>query len=253
MNRMRGALAAALLCPAVALGIQDEIQVYVDDVNAPGEYGLETHINATPRGRRTADYAGDLPPYRGLRVTPEFSRGLTRNTDVGLYLPTAMDSEGKWHAGSYKLRFKWIPIRSEDGGWYVGSNHELGWLRPEYSESRREYELRLIGGYRARDWLVGANAILARGLTPGYRGSPDLTMAWKAVHDVSHGFALGAELYQDVGTLAQRLPRELQSRTLYMIMELERAGWGLNFGVGHGLTPATDNWTIKAIVEVAFN
>ena len=55
---MRRALAAAtmvasLLWPGEAPAIQDEIQVYVDDVNAPGEYGLETHINTTPRGRRS--------------------------------------------------------------------------------------------------------------------------------------------------------------------------------------------------------
>ena len=253
MRRAPGvcALLAALSLPAFA--IQDEIQVYVDDVNEPGEYGLETHINTTPRGRKTPDYGGDVPPYRSLRMTPEFSRGLTQNTDVGLYLPTVLDADGTYHSGSYKLRFKWIPVRGEDGGWYFGSNHELGWLRPQYSESRREYELRVIGGYRAKDWLVGANAILGWGLTPGYRGSPDTTLAWKAVRNVSHGFALGAEYYQDVGTLAQRLPHDLQARTLYMILEIERPRWGLNFGLGHGLTASTDNWTAKAIVEYSFN
>jgi hypothetical protein len=245
--------AAAALVWTSASAIQDEIQVYTDDVNAPGEYGLETHINTTPRGRRTPDYPGEVPPYRGVRLTPEFSRGLAENIDAGLYLPTATDADGKFYAGSYKLRLKWIPLRSADGGWYFGSNHELGWLKREYSDARREYELRVIGGYRASGWLVGANAILGWGLTPGYRGSPETSMAWKAVKSVSHGVALGAEYYQELGTWASRLPRELQARTLYMIFEIERPKWGLNFGIGHGLTPATDNWTLKAILEHSFN
>ncbi len=248
------ALAAALACPAAALAIQDEIQVYIDDVDEPGEYGLETHVNTTPRGRRTPDYPGDVSPYRGVRLTPEFSRGLVPNVDAGLYLPTTTDADGKLYTGSYKLRLKWIPIRGgEEGGWYLGTNHELGWLTKEFSDTRREYELRVIGGFRARDWLIGANAILGWGLSSGHRGSPDTTIAWKAMHDVSQGIALGAEYYADIGTLAERLPREFQARTLYAIMEIERPKWSVNLGLGHGLTPATDNWTVKAIIGISFN
>lgn len=140
----------------------------------------------------------------------------------------------------------------QNGGWYFGTNHELSWVGPEFSESRRGYELRMIGGYRARDWLLGANAILGWGLSPGHRGSPDTTYAFKAVHDVGHGIALGAEYYNDLGTLANRLPGQLQGRTLYLIAEAERLPWSVNFGVGHGLTPATDNWTVKAIVGYSF-
>ena len=32
---------------------QDEIQVYADDINKRGEFGLEWHLNTTPRGRTT--------------------------------------------------------------------------------------------------------------------------------------------------------------------------------------------------------
>jgi len=82
---------------------------------------------------------------------------------------------------------------------------------------------------------------------------PDVTLAWKAMHDVGQGFALGVEYYNDIGTLANRLPRGQQDRTLYAVMEIERKTWSLNFGVGHGVTPATDNWTAKAIVGISFD
>jgi hypothetical protein len=31
---------------------QDEIQVYADDINKRGEFGLEWHLNTTPQGRK---------------------------------------------------------------------------------------------------------------------------------------------------------------------------------------------------------
>jgi len=73
------------------------------------------------------------------------------------------------------------------------------------------------------------------------------------MHDVGQGIALGVEYYNDIGTLANRLPREQQNRILYAVVEVERKSWSLNFGVGRGLTTATDDWTVKAIVGVSFN
>ena len=43
---------AALSLPARAV-LPDEIQVYDDSINKPGEFGLELHLNATPAGRGT--------------------------------------------------------------------------------------------------------------------------------------------------------------------------------------------------------
>ena len=73
------------------------------------------------------------------------------------------------------------------------------------------------------------------------------------MHDVAQGFALGVEYYDGIGTLANRLLRDQQNRTLYAVMEIERKSWSLNFGVGRGLTSATDDWTVKAIVGISFN
>ena len=248
------ALAAACAAPG-ALAIQDEIQVYTDDLDARGESGVEIHINTTPSGRSTPNYAGDVPPYHGVRFTPEFSWGLGHGFDWGLYLPSTTDADGNYHFGGAKLRVKWLPIRAAEGGsgWYAGVNNELSNLNKAFSDSRWNDELRIMGGYRGASWLIGLNPILEWGLSPGFRGSPDVTLAFKAVHDVVAGFALGVEYYQDIGTLAERLPHDQQARTLYAVMDIERKSWSLNFGVGYGLTPATDDWTVKAIVGIAFD
>ncbi len=244
------------LAPAFdAAAISDEIQVYTDELNESGERGLELHLNTTPRGRKTPDYAGDLPPDRGLRITPEWSRGLGGNLEAGLYLPMATDANGALYLGGIKPRLKWLPVHGseEEGGWYFGANAEVSRVTRKFSESPLSTELRVIGGYRARDWLIGVNPILDWGLSPGHRGSPDVTLALKAVRKVAPGIALGGEYYDGIGKLSDRLPGDQQDRTLYVVMDFDRQPWVFNFGIGRGLTPATDKWTVKAIFEIPFN
>ncbi len=243
-----------MLAACDAAAIVDEIQVYTDDLDKKGESALELHVNTTPRGRKTPDYEGDLPPYRGTRITPEFSWGLGHDMEWGLYFPSAFDKDGNWYLGGIKPRFKWLPIHGtdEEGGWYFGGNIELDRLTKKFSESPWSTELRVMGGYHAKTWLLGVNPIFEWNLSPGFRGSPDVTLAYKAVHEVTRGIWMGAEYYNGIGTLANRLPREEQERTLYFVTEYEARKWSINFGIGHGLTPATDNWTAKAIFGFSF-
>jgi hypothetical protein len=256
----RPALSATLLAALLALAcapaaaIVDEIQVYTDELDARGESGMELHLNTTPRGRKTPDYEGDVPPYRSTRITPELSWGLGHDMDWGVYLPTVVDRDGHWYASGAKLRFKWMPVRpgEDQAGWYAGANVELSRLSKKYSDSPWSTELRLITGYHARDWLIGVNAIPEWGLSKGFRGSPDFELAWKAVHRVAGPLAMGLEYYNGYGTLRDRLPGPEQDRTLYLVAEVEAKSWSLNFGIGHGLTPASDNVTVKAIVGIPF-
>lgn len=256
LARRLALLAFALALPAEALAISDEIQVYTDDINKPREAGLEVHVNTTPSGRSTPDYPGDSPPRHGLRVTPEFSYGLSRDFEAGLYLPGGRTPEGNWFLSGAKLRLKWLPLQPGDNGagWYAGANLELSSIDRHYSESRLGSELRTIFGYRGRDWLVGVNPIFEWDLSPGFRqGGPEFTHAWKAMRDVVPGIALGLEYYNGIGKLANPLPGSLQDRALYVTLDVDRKPWAFNVGVGHGINDATDRWTLKAIIEVPFH
>ena len=73
--------------PSVSMAVlQDEIQVYDDEINAKGESSLELHINSTPRGVQTQSYPGEVMNNNGVRVTPEFAYGLGHNLEAGLYI-----------------------------------------------------------------------------------------------------------------------------------------------------------------------
>lgn len=234
----------------------DEIQVYTDDINKPGEFGLELHVNTTPKGRSTRDFPGEITPRHGVRFTPEFSYGLSKDLEAGLYLPYARDAEGVTHFAGPKLRLKWLPVQPEqDGqGWFIGANFEYAWVAREFESSNRSIELRPIIGYRGRDWLLAANPILGWSLAgPDHDGKPDFSPSVKVARKVAPGLALGVEYYAELGKVNNILPRWEQSHTLYLALDYERKAWAFNVGIGRGLNGATDRWTLKTIIEVPFD
>lgn len=250
------ALAIVLPVTALAAAFPDEIQVYTDDLTATGKHGLEVHVNTTPKGQRVPEYPGAITSHHGLRITPEFSYGTGRDTDIGLYVPTVRDAAGNWYLPGLKLRGKWVPIRGDEttGGWYLGVNGEIANISRKFSESRLSSEVRIIAGYRSEAWLIGVNPILSWSLSPGHReNNPELDMAWKASRRVAPGMALGFEYYAGMGKLRNYLPREMQDRVLYLTIDVDRAPWVFNFGIGKGLTDAADAWTVKAIFEFDFD
>lgn len=250
------ALLACPLAPPVHAAASDEIQVYTDDINRPGEFGLELHVNTTPRGRNSPDFPGEVTPAHGLRVTPEFSWGLTRTLDAGLYLPYVRDAQGTTHFSGPKLRLKWLPMQTGESGtgWFGGVNLEYAWIAPQLEQSTRALELRPIIGYRGTQWLLAANPILGWSLAgPERSRKPDFSPAFKVARTVAPGIALGAEYYSELGRVGNFLAHGAQPHTLYFALDFDRKPWVFNVGLGRGLTNAADAWTVKAIFEIPFD
>jgi hypothetical protein len=63
---------------------------------------------------------------------------------------------------------------------------------------------------------------------------------------------VGAEYYGELGKVNRLLPRSEQSHTLYLAVDVDRAPWVFNFGVGRGRNGAADRWTVKAIFDFPF-
>ncbi len=249
-------LLAALRSATAGAASSDEIQVYADDINKPGEFGLELHVNTTPRGRSTPDYPGEVTPHHGVRFTPEFSWGLTRSLEAGLYLPYVRDAQGSTHFSGPKLRIKWLPLQTgEDAtGWFAGLNAEYAWVAPELEQATRALELRPIIGHRSAQWLLAANPILGWSLNgPDRNRKPDFSPAYKVAKTVAPGIALGFEYYSELGRLGNFPAHGAQSHTLYFALDHDRKPWAFNLGVGRGLTDPADRWTVKAIFEVPFD
>jgi hypothetical protein len=248
------ALAAFLGFSGAAFAAQqDEIQVYDDSIDKRGEPGLELHLNTTPSGRIVPDYPGEITNNHGFRYTPEFSYGLTSDVELGLYLPMLTDSSGEFHFVGIKYRLKWLPIRPGEGGegFFAGVNSELSRVGFRFSESRWTTELRPIFGYRGKDWLFAFNPILDWDLSDGRESfEPTFVPSVKLTHAVWSGVSLGVEYYSDLGKIARIEPWNRQDNRIYGVIDVDMKPVVFNFGVGRGLTEASDKWTIKAIWEV---
>lgn len=239
--------------PASRAVMIDEIQVYADDINPPGKFGLELHVNTTVQGRATPDYPGEITPEHGLRVTPEFSYGLTRTLEAGLYLPTERTANGALDLAGTKLRLKWLPLQpdAQRGGLFAGANLELSRLQPRFELGRWSSELRTIFGWRSEDWLLAANPVFSWTLAgPEQSSRPDFEFQVKAARRIAQGISFGPEYYAGFGPLGQAFPHAQQDHSLFAALDVDRGKWVFNAGLGRGLTSAADRWTVKFIFEV---
>jgi hypothetical protein len=230
----------------------DEIQVYTEEMNDQREFGLELHFNYVPKGEKTAPYPGAMPSHRMLQITPEFSYGVTRTQEAGLYLPVAISSEGDAYGNGARLRMKYIAPRDEADPFFWGLNTEVGYFSRRVSESNWAMELRPIVGYRGKDWLVSFNPILDIDLSANVSREPKFEPALKLARTVGDGVQAGIEYYGEFGPIHHPLPAHERSHFLYGVVDVEMHGFDINFGIGHGFTNAGDTWVVKAIIAVPF-
>lgn len=246
-------MAALLAWRPAAAALPDEIQVYVDDLNDPGRYSLELHANATPVGVTAPQYPGEAVAAHGVRLTPEFAYGLTPDLEAGLYLPLIHPAGDGVHDAGFKLRLKWIPLKQphQEAGFFAGLNGEWSDVAYRYEAARRGLELRPIWGWRNAEWLLAVNPVLDLALAGPQRSQPpSFQPQGKVARTVAPGLAAGIEYYTDLGAISGTAPWSAQQHTLYLALDVDRAPWNFNIGIGRGLTPATDRWTFKVIFEI---
>src|ERR1700746_2656004 len=73
----------------------DEIQVYNAEIAKVGQWTFQLHSNYAFIGRKEPDFPGGLVPNHALNATPEFAWGITRWFELGLYIPWAIDGDGR--------------------------------------------------------------------------------------------------------------------------------------------------------------
>jgi hypothetical protein len=195
------------------------------------QFHLELHLNTTPSGRSTPDYPGEITPAHGIRLTPEFSYGLTSDLEAGLYIPTERASGGSLYVAGWKLRMKWLPIHTpEGGGMFAGLNVELSQVARRFEIDRRTMEARPMLGWHSAGWLIAFNPTLDIELAgPGKSQPPDFAPSIKVARSVTDWVAVGFEYYTDLGQVTDISP------------------------YGRGFGEATDAWTVKMIFEIPFD
>lgn len=230
----------------------EEIQVYMDEINAPGEFGLDVHNNYVVSGSRIPDYSGAQAPRHVFRITPEFSYGLTRNWELGGYLLFSRDGNGHSTIDGEKLRLKFLASRPADQAFFWGANLEVGRVERRLDENPWNAELKGMLGYHGERWTFAVNPNIDWKISGPVASPASFHLDSKIAYKIDQDFELGVESYNEFGPIRHMGHFNQQSQTVFGVLDTKVHGWDLNLGIGRGLTSVSDRWILKAIVNVPF-
>ena len=240
----------AALAPAPARAAAEEIQVYMDELNAAGQPGLDVHVNDVAEGIPGPAYAGGQPALHRWRITPEWSLGLGHGLEGGLYLPLATIAPGgPLRADGIKARIKWLAPHAGQG-FYWGANYEVGYSGHAIDEHHWNNEVKLIGGWRRGRWLAGVNLNADFALSGPAPGPVTFEIAEKLGYKVSGGTTIGLESYHGMGALRTLGQFSAEDQSTFLTADTHIGRWDINAGIGKGYGANPDHLIVKFIISV---
>lgn len=233
-----------------AAAAPEEIQVYEDDLDKPGQYGLDVHLNDVLQNDAPPDYPGEEPSVHRIRVTPEWSYGLTQNIELGLYLPLATYDDNRFDLGGSKVRIKYIAPHPATQSWYWGANFEIGYQDHLLDNNPWNAELKGIVGWRKGPWDVAFNTNVDFVVSGPQPGEPTVQLATKVSYKLVPNWAVGFESYDGAGDFHHLGTFPGSGHSIYAAADGTIGLWNLNLGIGRGYSGEPDQWIVKAIVSV---
>ena len=227
----------------------DEIQVYNAGIAEIGQFTIQQHLNYVALGQKSPPFPGGLASNHSLNGTPEFAYGVTDWWEVGLYLPFSIQDE-RFYSDAFKLRTLFVSPHAEQRNFFYGVNFEFSNETPPFSQSRFSMEIRPIIGVRNSDYEFIVNPIvdIHFGKFAEQHFTPAARIARKFGDDLFAGF----EYYSDLGQIGSFDKLSDQQHTLFAVTDFKAGVFDVNFGVGYGLTPASDRLVVKTIIGYAF-
>lgn len=245
------ALSMMALIAAPASAEPEEIQVYMDEMNAPGDVGLDTHVNYAASGTWRPDYPGQQSSLHRLRITPEFSYGLTSRLEAGLYLPLAtVDAQGRLGVYGIKGRLKYLVAGDAARSWWYGANLEVGHVARALDINPWNAELKAIVGLRRGRLTLAANVNFDAVVSGPAHTPVSVDVDSRIAYAVTRKLTLGIESYNGVGDLKALGHLGQSEQTLFLTMDHPIGRWDLNLGIGRGYAANPDRLIVKAIIGV---
>ncbi len=226
-----------------------EIQVYGSETVPEATTMIELHSNFTANGS-TSPTAGMLPSNHALHETLEITHGFLPWFEVGAYLFTDLPATSPYQlVGSHIRPRVRVPDEWE---WPIGVSlsAEVGYQRREFSEDTWTVELRPILDRQFGRWYISLNPTLDKALDHGGpSGSVGFSPNLKVSFDITSLITAGVEYYGALGPLTGFSAAPEQEHQIFPAIDLNFSPeWEFNFGVGFGLTPATDHTIVKLIL-----
>lgn len=240
-----------VLHPGLATAQTDEIQVYDAEIAAPGVFNLTWHNNYAPSGQLSAQEPGGVVPNHSWNGVPEWAYGVTDWFEAGLYMPLYTIANGSVLFNGFKVRTLFVEPNAGEQTFIYGINFEFSYNEPHWDAHRYTQEIRPIVGWHLGRLDIIFNPILDN----AYEGvarldfAPESRLAW----NFTGAFALAAEEYADFGPVQHLYGHDQQSQQLFGVFDYKSKTLSVEFGVGFGLTPASDHRVIKLILSHDLN
>src|SRR6516164_4904012 len=227
----------------------DEIAVYNASIAEVGQFTIQQHLNYIPLGIKEPPFPGGLISNNSLNGTPEFAYGLTDWWEVGLYLPFSIRDE-KFYSNAFKLRTLFVSPHADQRTFFYGVNFEFSNETPPFAQTRFALEIRPIIGGRNSEYEFIVNPIVDVGF--GRFGETHFAPAARVARKFDDDLYAGFEYYSDWGSIGDFKAFGQQEHALFAVTDFKLGVVEVNFGIGYGLTPASDRWIVKTIIGYAF-
>lgn len=231
-----------------------EIQVYPSETQDPGTTMIELHSNYTIDGSKGI-VDGVYGTQDQLHETVEITEGITNWFETGFYIFTSANpNQGGWQwVGDHIRPRVRIP---ESWHWPVGVSLslEFGYQRYAFSPDTWTLEIRPIIDKQIGRYYLAFNPTLDRSfhgpsVSQGLVFSPNVKVGYDFTKVINAGF----EYYGSLGPLGNFDPLIDQQQQIFPVVDLNLSPkWEFNFGVGWGLTRATDGFMVKMILGRRF-
>src|SRR5271166_4188967 len=231
-----------------------EIQLYGSETVPKGNTMVELHSNFTIEGTKTST-DGLYPTNHQWHESLEVTHGFTDWFEVGFYVFTSLQNGYGWdYVGSHIRPRVRAPKRWH---WPVGVSisQEIGYQRSQFSADTWTYELRPIIDKQVGRWYFAFNPAFDKSLhgptaSQGFIFSPDAKVSF----DFTKKITGGIEYYGTLGPTQSLYPVAEQQQQIFPVIDLNVSPkWEINFGLGFGLTKATDHLITKMILGYRFD
>jgi hypothetical protein len=246
--------AIVLACPAAALAQGNyEVQVYGSDLVPKGSTMVEIHSNFTASGTKGV-IDGVLPTNHAEHETLEITHGFNRWFETGFYQFTSIQSDGSWQWVGTHIRPRFAVPESYHLPVGLSLSTEFGYQRAKFSPDTWTLEIRPIVDKKIGKFYMAFNPTIEKSFhgpsrDAGYEFSPNV----KFSYDLLKRVTVGMEYYGSVGPITGFDPLREQQQQFIPAVDLDLGPrWEFNFGVGVGVTQATDHLLIKAILGYRF-
>ncbi|HKF29781.1 MAG TPA: hypothetical protein VKB29_11140 [Candidatus Binataceae bacterium] len=229
-----------------------EIQIYQVQTAPYHHLTLELHSNTTTTA--TGQLAREeIDPYQ-IHETLEGTYGVLPWLEVGQYLCTAKMSDGNYNYAGSRSKVHFGVPQSENWPIEVGGNIELAYMRFQAEDNPLSLEIRPILEKKFGGLMIVGNFVFEKPFSgadthKGVQFDP----SGEVVYQLTHWVSPAVEYYGDMGPLSDLPGVQRQQHFIVPALNFDfLPQLELNFGVGVGLTRASNGLFIKSIVGWTF-